>query len=347
MLRDRNRLGYRRLRRRVGLLCTTASSTSSSGGVQEQELLPAIWDALNVGRDSKALVIARQGIVININSLASQLFGRSLGELVGRSIGVELFDGPSTQLSGTTGERWETVLKAASGSLVPVEVTRQSLGDRLPEIEVYAVRDLRGRQEAVEERERQRRQLRQREEELRTQNEKFDAALENMLQGLAMFDAEQRLIVCNKRYAEMYGRTPEQVRPGTTVRQIFDYRLANGFYHVKDTDSFVGSWTTGFGAVSSRIQELADGRIISVSRHQMANGGRLVTHEDITERQKLSSKLAEQNELLKSREQELQAHEKRLRAQNRAARCGAEQYVPGVVHDGWRPPARHLQSALR
>jgi diguanylate cyclase (GGDEF)-like protein len=68
--------------------------------------------------------------------------------------------------------------------------------------------------------------------------------------------------------------------------------------------------------VSSRIQELADGRIISVSRHQMANGGRLVTHEDITERQKLSSKLAEQNELLKSREQELQAHEKRLRAQN-------------------------------
>ena len=55
---------------------------------------------------------------------------------------------------------------------------------------------------------------------LAEQHQRLDAALENMLQGLAMFDAEQRLIVCNKRYAEMYGLTPEQVKPGTTVRQI-------------------------------------------------------------------------------------------------------------------------------
>ena len=67
---------------------------------------------------------------------------------------------------------------------------------------------------------------------LAEQHQQLDAALENMLQGLAMFDADQRLIVCNKRYAEMYGLTPEQVKPGTTVRQILEYRIANGFYHV-------------------------------------------------------------------------------------------------------------------
>ena len=49
--------------------------------------------------------------------------------------------------------------------------------------------------------------LLQHEEDVKTQNAILDAALSNMLQGLAMFDAEQRLIVCNRRYAEMYADT--------------------------------------------------------------------------------------------------------------------------------------------
>ena len=222
---------------------------------------------------------------------------------------MEHFDGPSVAAAQPG-----TALRTSSGNPIAVEVTRQSLDAHLSDIEVYAIRDLRGRQEAAEERERQSRALQQREEDLRAQNEKFDAALDNMLQGLAMFDTEQQLIVCNRRYAEMYGLTPEQVKPGTTVRQIFEYRLANGFYHVKDTESFVGSWTRGFGEVSSRIQELADGRIINVSRHQMANGGRLVTHEDVTERQKLHAQLKQQNQLLQQQDEKLRAQNIQLDA---------------------------------
>ena len=67
-------------------------------------------------------------------------------------------------------------------------------------------------------------------EQLRTQNLQLDAALNNMSQGLAMFDAEQRLIVCNRRYSEMYGLTPEQVKPGTSASEIFQARLDNGQY---------------------------------------------------------------------------------------------------------------------
>ena len=294
------------LRHPVGM---TAAKTGSA--LQpDQEILGAIWKALNIARDNKALVIARAGTIININSLVSQLCGRSLDQLVGGKVTTELFDGPSVAAA----ERWETALKTSSGNLIAVEVTRQSLDAHLSDVEVYAIRDLRGRQEAAEERERQSRALQQREEDLRAQNEKFDAALDNMLQGLAMFDTEQQLIVCNRRYAEMYGLTPEQVKPGTTVRQIFEYRLANGFYHVKDTESFVGSWTSGFGEVSSRIQELADGRIINVSRHQMANGGRLVTHEDITERQKLNAQLKQQNQLLQQQDEKLRAQNIQLDA---------------------------------
>ena len=283
----------------------TAAKTNASAQ-RNQGVLDAIWEALNIARDNKALVIARAGIILNINRLASQLCERSLDQLVGRRVATELFDGPLAPAA----ERWETMLKTSSGNRIEVEVTRQSLDAQLPELEVYAMRDLRKRHKAAEEQARQSRALQQREEELRAQNEKFDAALDNMLQGLAMFDAQQQLIVCNRRYAEMYGLTPEQVKPGTTVRQIFEYRLANGFYHVKDSESFVGSWTSSFGNVSSRIQELADGRIISVARHQMANGGRLVTHEDITERQKLNAQLERQHQRLQQQQDE------KLRAQN-------------------------------
>jgi diguanylate cyclase (GGDEF)-like protein/PAS domain S-box-containing protein len=149
---------------------------------------------------------------------------------------------------------------------------------------------------------------------LAQRNEQLDAALENMLQGLAMFDAEQRLIVCNKRYSEMYGLAPEQVKPGTTVREILQHRLANGHYVISDNERFVDSWTSSFGDVSTRIQELADGRIISVSRRSMPNGGRLVTHEDITERQKLARRLEQQHELLAEQEEKLRTRNLQLDA---------------------------------
>jgi diguanylate cyclase (GGDEF)-like protein len=159
---------------------------------------------------------------------------------------------------------------------------------------------------------------------LTEQHDQLEGALENMLQGLAMFDGEQRLIVCNKRYAEMYALTPEQVKPGTTVREILEYRVANGFYHVRDTESFLSSWTSGFGDVSARIQELADGRVISVTRRSMPNGGRLVTHEDITERQKLVAQLDEQHRLLKE-------HEEQLRGQNLLLDAALNNIVQGLA----------------
>jgi PAS domain S-box-containing protein len=156
--------------------------------------------------------------------------------------------------------------------------------------------------------------LSQREQELNARNEQLDAALDNMLQGLAMFDTDQRLIVSNRRYAEMYGLTPDQVKPGTTVREVFEHRLANGHYHVRDTAGFVESWASGFGETSSRIQELADGRVVSVLRRRTASGGRIITHEDITERQQLHARLEQQNRLLKQQEETLTAKNVQLDA---------------------------------
>jgi PAS domain-containing protein len=109
----------------------------------DRDLLHAIWQALNIARDNKALVVARDGVIININQLASQLCGCSGQELIGRRVITELFEGP--RYPAAASERWETELTAASGARIPVEVTREPLGTRLQELEVYAIRDLRER----------------------------------------------------------------------------------------------------------------------------------------------------------------------------------------------------------
>ena len=66
--------------------------------------------------------------------------------------------------------------------------------------------------------------------ELKTQNMRLDLALANMSQGLCLFDREQRLVVCNQRYANLYKLPPELTRPGTALQAIVRHRIAMGKY---------------------------------------------------------------------------------------------------------------------
>ena len=66
--------------------------------------------------------------------------------------------------------------------------------------------------------------------ELTEQNRRFNAALGKMSQGLCMFDAEQRLLVCNDRYLEMYGLPKDLATPGTPFRKIIEARIEKGLY---------------------------------------------------------------------------------------------------------------------
>ena len=72
-----------------------------------------------------------------------------------------------------------------------------------------------------------REQARQREAQT-SEHLRFDAAINNMSQGLCFFDGEQRLIVCNDRYASIYRLSRQLMRPGTTLREIVEARFAAG-----------------------------------------------------------------------------------------------------------------------
>ena len=112
----------------------------------------------------------------------------------------------------------------------------------------------------------------------------LDAALENMSQGLCLFDATQRLIVCNKRYAELYGLNDEQTKPGTTLRAILEHRITRG-NAPDDHESYINDRINEVTANMPYqiVNQLRDGRYVSVVHRPMANGGWVATHEDVTE----------------------------------------------------------------
>ena len=60
----------------------------------------------------------------------------------------------------------------------------------------------------------------------RRQKRRLMSAVDHMSQGLCMYDGTERLILCNKRYIEMYGFSSEVVRPGRTLLEILQYRAS-------------------------------------------------------------------------------------------------------------------------
>jgi diguanylate cyclase (GGDEF)-like protein len=138
---------------------------------------------------------------------------------------------------------------------------------------------------------------RQREEQLRVQNLRFDMALDHMREGLCMFDAAKSLVVCNGRYAEMYRLPSELLKPGTPHREIIRHRVVNGILKGEADDGAADRVISTLSALpadapSSRIDELADGRMICVTRQPTAGGGWVATHLDVTERQHTEAKIA-------------------------------------------------------
>ena len=113
-------------------------------------------------------------------------------------------------------------------------------------------------------------------------NLQLDAAINNMPLGLSMFDAQERLLVCNKRYAEMYDVPSELTRPGTVHCALWEHRTKKGARHSETRETALHGRPTS----PSMLIEFASGRIISVSRQPLRGGGWVALHEDITERRR-------------------------------------------------------------
>jgi diguanylate cyclase (GGDEF)-like protein len=132
-----------------------------------------------------------------------------------------------------------------------------------------------------------------RDKSLAEQNIRFDAAINNMSQGLCMFDKHERLVVCNAPYATIYNLPPELMRPGTTLTQIMNHRFEHGIVPLAGRQAYVASRKrlVADGIAAKDLIEMTDGRVIAIQHHPMPGGGWVATHEDITEQKKTEARI--------------------------------------------------------
>jgi diguanylate cyclase (GGDEF)-like protein/PAS domain S-box-containing protein len=123
------------------------------------------------------------------------------------------------------------------------------------------------------------------EAQLRASNLQLDAALNNMRQGLLLFDSESRLVLCNQHYLKMYGLSPERAKPGCTLRDLLCQRIAAGTFK-GDPDQYIAK-LVDHGRVETALVQLPDGRMISVRNAPTPNGGWVSTHDDVTEQRRV------------------------------------------------------------
>jgi diguanylate cyclase (GGDEF)-like protein/PAS domain S-box-containing protein len=120
---------------------------------------------------------------------------------------------------------------------------------------------------------------------------RLDTAINNMTQGLLLFDAQARVVVCNQRYLDMYGLSREVIAPGRPFRDVIAHRKETGSFE-GDVDAYVAEVMRDVGRSSINVMHTADGRAIQISSRPVADGGWVATHEDITERRNAEEKIA-------------------------------------------------------
>ncbi len=132
----------------------------------------------------------------------------------------------------------------------------------------------------------------------RAQSRLLRAALNNMTQGLCMFDSTARLVLCNERYLEMYALRPELSRAGTPLRRLLECRIAAGTFS-GDPDRYVADCLQRVAERRTETKTISiNGRVIMLVSRPMSSGGWVATHNDVTDQ--LSAET--ERDLLRQRE---------------------------------------------
>jgi diguanylate cyclase (GGDEF)-like protein len=125
------------------------------------------------------------------------------------------------------------------------------------------------------------------------EKQRLDTAINNMTQGLLLFDAAERIVISNRRYIDMYGLSEQVVKPGCSLRELITHRKETGSF-VGDVDSYREALLRDIaqGNATELVIETADGRTVRIVNKPLASGGWVATHEDITEGKRAQERIA-------------------------------------------------------
>ncbi|MFA6266972.1 MAG: PAS-domain containing protein, partial [Pseudolabrys sp.] len=112
---------------------------------------------------------------------------------------------------------------------------------------------------------------------------RLSMALENMSQGVNMFDARGRIVLTNHRYIEMYKLSADVVKPGCSLRDLIVHRQQTGLFK-GDVDAYcadIAQRARKAGDMGAYVPA-SDGRIVLAKNEAIDGGGWVSTHEDVT-----------------------------------------------------------------
>jgi diguanylate cyclase (GGDEF)-like protein/PAS domain S-box-containing protein len=124
------------------------------------------------------------------------------------------------------------------------------------------------------------------------EKQRLDTAINNMTQGLLLFDSSQRLVLSNQRYTEIFGVSPDVVKPGCTLRELVMHRKEIGTFQ-GDVDEYCSTLLSEIaqGKIFQTILDAPEGRSIQVVYRPLPHGGWVTTLEDITERRRTEERI--------------------------------------------------------
>jgi diguanylate cyclase (GGDEF)-like protein len=128
---------------------------------------------------------------------------------------------------------------------------------------------------------------------LAAERRQLSIAVNNIPQGLVLYDASARIIICNQPYLDMFGLSPDVARPGCTMQRLIAHRKETGSFD-GDVDEFCNAiiQTVSLGKATRQLTEAPGGRAIEIINRPLKGGGWVATIEDITARQRADEKIA-------------------------------------------------------
>jgi len=135
------------------------------------------------------------------------------------------------------------------------------------------------------------RQHRAAQRQLTQKGQHLDTAINNMTQGLLLFDASGHLVICNRRYIDMFGLSPDVVKPGCHLRDLIRHRQELGTF-TGDVDAYCERFLNPkTEEVRDVVISVPDGRTMRVVHKRSPDGGWAATMEDVTERSRFEARI--------------------------------------------------------
>jgi signal transduction histidine kinase/CheY-like chemotaxis protein len=225
---------------------------------------------------------ARKKIILAIGAIFGLLLSIVATVLVSRSI--------VTPIQSVT-----NVMRQLSSGDTDVEIGYRGRGDEIGQmveaINVFRKNTIEMRNMEIKNLEAEKKSLR----EIHEARARLTDAIESISEGFSLYDANDKLIVCNRRYKNLFASHIDVMEPGTTFETIVRTAVERGL--IDDVEVGHEAWLAERiaqhkASSSTHIQHRSDGRWIQVSERKTAEGGVVATYADITELKQREAELA-------------------------------------------------------